>query len=1008
MSFQSDNALDKWASRVLFFRYLGIVLLFLVVFLFIGVFSYKFWNAVRPDNFVKPNYTDLDPLSEMYWSDRMERDIVYINKMNVSAIRKSSRLRTLVSRQIGVATELESHYERNHAILSIAKILTKYDLDVNIDKTLRTMDETYETYSIRARIYISIALMQVRQKNFVGAMSAYAEYKRLVNHADLKLDTPENEESFIGAVTVLLVAQNIDELSDLFRVQTEFTRRISSNQRMRAYRLIAVEQARSGSFLQNSLNTLRMIRDTVEMSRAIQLVLTYVARPPHIEPVEPFYPVPPSDGPWEHVRSTLVVRNTIDNILRIIVNELPEYDLQRNVLLRISGSILMCDPDVYNVFKSAVKEMKDLDEVVKIPVIKLLDNPVSDKIRTELKMPPRPKRRGNRNINEGTFAIDPAVHDWVDENESLDMMITTIDADMLESIDVRQYTRILSISANSFLQFNRRNESKTTLEDAYQVAFRQTSPAEQLREFVNIAELQFDSGAIGGAMISLQTLTKRLTSRTKVDDADYDEATPVLRNEITDEQILNIVNLQILAHLFQDAAVTAGLIQSIELRDSGLVLITRELLRTNQLDNVEKIIAQISDTTTQNEYKHRLIIANAEAKAPIQSTISITLPPESVKALGINNPAATPNDNDEKIARNVSQLIRFGFLESALITAKHISDANLRSKLLAQIGREYILIFTAYSNRQNADQTVADKAFNNAIIIAEIIPDTNQRVLFILSIIDAVSANKNYAKDSEILNQFFDLISADIENIDSNNKNSNVEIQNSKGEIQSMFLLSRVKFEMLRAGDKSGESVEVKNELDMNFANKILNELQTEEPTISKARGLLNISTAFLLAGKLNETTESAKLTETTAESLLDRSEMIEVLVDLLPIYHSLKDTTSFARVTNRAIDLAISFIPAGIDLRRVNIAWRTRDIELDRIARKLAELDLIDDAMTTIANVHEPIISDRVIRAIIYIHLTQTNFPAAESATKKLRLPEYRFAAKRDTNLMKYLTKQK
>ncbi|MDR1052795.1 MAG: hypothetical protein LBL39_01315, partial [Planctomycetaceae bacterium] len=175
MTLHSDNSLDKWASRVLFLRYLGWGLLFLVVLVFVGVFSYNFWYAVRPDNFDKPSYGDLDPLSELYWSDRMERDIVHINKMSVSDVRKSARLRVLVSRQIGVAMGLESNYERNRAILSIAKMLTKHDLDVNIDKTLRTMDETYEAYSIRARIYISIALMQVRQRNFVGAMSAYAE-----------------------------------------------------------------------------------------------------------------------------------------------------------------------------------------------------------------------------------------------------------------------------------------------------------------------------------------------------------------------------------------------------------------------------------------------------------------------------------------------------------------------------------------------------------------------------------------------------------------------------------------------------------------------------------------------------------------------------------------------------------------------------------------------------------------------------------------------------------------
>jgi hypothetical protein len=262
-------------------------------------------------------------------------------------------------------------------------------------------------------------------------------------------------------------------------------------------------------------------------------------------------------------------------------------------------------------------------------------------------------------------------------------------------------------------------------------------------------------------------------------------------------------------------------------------------------------------------------------------------------------------------------------------------------------------------------------------------------------------ANKNYEQDSQILHRLFDIIAESIEMVAQDDTNDH-------GEIRSMILLAWVKHELLRIGSQNDDEDEVKNVLDNKFARGVMEEFQDGEPTISQAREFVNISTAFLQAGKLKESAEVAKLAPVEAEKLLDRSEMISILIDLLPIYQSLKDTTSFAKTKDRATELAISFIPAGIDLRQVNIAWRTRDIELDRIARKLIELDLPDEAMTTIENVHEPIIFDRVVRTIIYIHLAQNNFPAAESAAKKLRIPEYRFAAKRDTNLMKYLTQQK
>jgi tetratricopeptide (TPR) repeat protein len=1033
--YQSNNALDKWASRILFLRYLGWGVLFLVVLISVGVFSYNFWSAVRPDVFDFPKYGDLDSASEKYWADRMERDIVHINKMNVSEIRKAERLRVLVARQLGEASKLESIYERNRAILNIATILTKHDLDADIDKTLRTMDETYGSYSIRARIYISIALMQVRKKNFVGAMNAYSEYKRLSNHADLKLDSSENEESFIGAVTVLLLAQNIEELSDLFRLQIEFSRRIGNNQRMRAYRMIAVEQARSGSFLQNSLNTLRMVQDTVEMSRAIQLVVTYVSRPPKIEPIEPVYSVPRSDGPWDAIRSTLVVRNTIDNILQIIVKDVPEFEPQRNVLIRVAGSVLMCDPDVYKVFRSAVQEAQGLDETVRIPVLKLLDNPISDKIRAELKMPPRVRKR-SRNSTGGVNEIDPAKHDWIDDKDAIDIQITSIDADTLESMDIRQYTRILTLAATSYLQVNRPAEAITTLRKAFNIAKKQSDPTEQIRALIAIAELQFDTGEIDDALNSLQLLNRKLKSLAQVEDQNnYDMI--LLFNEITDEQILSIVQLQILGHLFDDAGKTVQFIRSISLRDFGLGLIMRELLRAKQLDTAARMTELFSDPTTRNEYKHRLVIAQTESKIPIQSAISVEFPESSLSAVGINNSAAIQGDKD--ISRNVSQLIRFGCFEAAVVAVKRISDEKLRSKLLSQIGREYVLVFNSYSRTKNRNRVVSERAFNKALIISEIISDVDQRVIFTLAIINAILANKRYEEDAEILQQLFDSVLSEVENIASGAANVGKDdvdedgdvgvvsegvvggvvagdsLRQLRGEIFSQLLLSRLNFELLRAGvdrvDRAGNDGgdKVQNVVDENLlklSGKVISELKLEGLTLSKGRGLVNVSLFFLRAGRLQDAAEAVKLAELVAEGLSNRSHAIAILVDLMPIYKSLNDAISLKRVRDRAMGLAVSFIPAGIDLRHVNVTWRMRDIELDRVIRKLVELSEVEDLMSLAANVHEPIIFDRVVRVVVYIYLDQNNFNAAESAAKKLRLQEYRFSALRDTNLMKNLTK--
>jgi tetratricopeptide (TPR) repeat protein len=1052
---QSNNILDKWAKRALFLRRLRLAVLFGFVIIGVGVFFYSFWLSMRPDVFEFPSYNDLDSSSETYWSDRIERDVSYVNVMNISEQRKSARLRVLVRRQLDIASELESYYDRNYAILGIARTLTKYDLDMNLDKTLRLLNETYESYSIRARIYISIALMHVRQKNFNGAMSAYYEYKQLVNHADLKLDSLENEESFMGAVTVLYLAQNIEELSDLFRVQIEFSRRINTSRRMRAYRIIAVEQARAGSFLQNSFNALRMIDDPIETSRAVQLIISYVARPPKTEPVEPTFPTPRSDGPWEAIRNTFIVRNTIDSILRIIMKETPSIEQQQTILKRIAGSILMCDPDVYKIFRASIKEMQGLDESVRIAVLKLLDNPASDKIRMELKMPPRPKKR-IKNNGEGIHEIDPAKHDWIEDKDALDIQMTTIDADTLQSIDIRQYSRIFSISAASYLSTNQAEDAVKTLRKAYEITKKQPDQAEQTRALITIAELQFDAGAIDDAVKILNILNEKIVNiiKRKGNQAERSAelSTELSAEGFTDDQILKLVELQVVGRFFDDAIKTVRSIQADSLRDSGLLLIARELLRTNQLEGVLEIIDQISYEPIRSEYRYRFEVSQIELKAPIQSAVSITLPERSLLELGIDDPMLLTGD--ENISRGVRQLIRFGFFESAAIASKRVVDIRLRSRLLVQVGREYVLIYSSYSRRGGRNEIVGEWAFKNALIISEIIPDIEERVIFNLSIINAAILNKRHDKDSaEILKRLFDVTFQDIERIErienpqsddvktlevveANDKenagetgvegkvNDDRVIESSntsrkfRGEIFSMFLMSRVNFEMLRleVENKDGHKNSKENNRNdnvsgawsvelLNLFDRVMRELRGERLTLSKGRGLVNVSLLYLRLGKTDESLEAARLAESVSSGLFDKDGVIFILTELFPVYVLLKEVELYERIRDRAIGLGVSFIPMGVDVRLVNVLWRMRDIELDRVMRKLVELGKFDDVVLSVDNIHEPIIYDRVLRIIIYICVDRGEFESAEILSKKLRLPEYRFSALRDVRLIKNLT---
>jgi hypothetical protein len=404
---------------------------------------------------------------------------------------------------------------------------------------------------------------------------------------------------------------------------------------------------------------------------------------------------------------------------------------------------------------------------------------------------------------------------------------------------------------------------------------------------------------------------------------------------------------------------------------------------------------------------------------------------------------------DENISRSVRQLIRFGFFESAVIAAKRITDSRLRSRLFVQVGREYVLIYSSYYRRGGKNKVVGERALSNALIISEIVPDIEERVIFNLSIINAVILNKRYDKETaEMLERLFELTSQDIENIEkpktndakksetgenanenngenASEKNDNgdsvVESSNLtrrlRGEIFSMFLLARVNFDELRfdSENKNKDRIVDNNRNDKvselwsvelsELSDRVIRELTSERSTLSKSRGLLNVSTLYLRLGKLSEAAQTAKLAENAAAELVEKSDSIFILSELLLVYGSLNDMESYLRVRNRAIDLGVSFIQAGVELSQVNVLWRTRDIELDRVMRKLIELDKFDDVVSLVDNIHEPIIYDRVLRIIIYIYIEKHEFEHAELLAKALRLSEYRFSALRDVRLVKNLT---
>ncbi|GHT25550.1 hypothetical protein FACS18942_00790 [Planctomycetales bacterium] len=937
------------------------------------------WNHYRAETLVLPKYDKLDPESPQYWQERSQFNIDYIDRQHLPEPVRTKHLRTLILGDISAANRQKSSYDRVRAVTDIALLLAKNDIDINIDSTVRGMEEKESAYEICGRIYVSQALMHLRLNDLTAARTAVADYIRLLVAHDLKLDSPINELSFCGTVTALSVLGDSGALSDFFQKHSAYSHRIGADKRMRAFRIIAGELARTGSVRQ-AVELLKNIPDTVEFCRACQLIIAMTARPLEIKPLEP---VILSDAVFQYegqvlpLKNEQVAKNAVEEILDDISHS-DSVDQQADLLIRLSGSRLMCDPDIHKLFKTVLKETKHIEDLTKTPALRILDEPLSDTIRTALKMPPLPEKK--------RIGIDTAQENWnVSWGAYADADNIIVPEFLKQISDVRTF-RIFTRAAQGYLTVSRVGDAVKVLQKAEEVAAGMNDPDERVASLLTTAEQQIGAGDISSAR---NTLLKAGLPQTNSTSAAENETSKNSNAVYTEKILSELSRLQIISRFFDDALKTVQHISSEASRNDDYAFLVQELVQVGLADEAEKITEKITDTAIKAEKKHIMaILANGLKPASKEHF-------QALKVFWADN---WEQQRDDDLVRCIKQLIRRGLLQTAPLVAVHIKDSKTKSENTARIAVEYLQLWTAYSSGTEQHQAIRSFLLKQAFEVSDSIPDiltrtqTQQKIVTtMLPAADEISGLKE--KLTKTVNGLL-ADSSPFMTFDCKKNGTPLEI---KAQLLTELLLQKIALERVVRND-AAQVPFVDVNLDKNLYTEIrkgidiaVELLNETEMTLVRGTALNNLGLILLQIGRNQTAAQMLKEADATANELTDKTESVSVIISIPAVLQLLKQSNSAREVFHRlAMMVSDTFVMKRNNLESV-LYWRMRDMELDRIIRKMIQLDYIADAAGFSVMIGEPPIRDRLQRSISYIYLDMKRFPEAEASARRITNNELR-----------------
>ena len=927
----TEKSVRQTLRRLHFIVGITVVICALVLYL-LGYGLYRRATYVDP---VHPDYAALDTESATYWTNRILIDIETAQNSEGTEEQRIKRLRTFTNRTANDAMEIVSAHARAQAVADIAMTLAQRDVNIALEGQLRRLGDTPLIASMRARTLISQALMHLRQKRAPAAFVAMQQYFQIVAESDLKLNSPINEESFFGAVTVLWLLGDSNVLREFFISQSASVAVIGPDQKMRAYRLIAGEQVRVGMTAE-ALETAERISNQVELTRAWILILQYTARPQLISPVEPTV-LDLLDNPQDGAGMfPVLAERATEEIFRYLA-ENKDVNTQVSLLQRIAGSRLMFDAELHKTFRQCLVASEVLVDGVKQPVLRLLDDPESPAIRAALNMPPRATPVGRQ---------DSAIDDWTATSETVRVEIVDIDPTPLRARTDQQWIQALLAIAQGYQSIRRFGDADRILKQAFVAAQRFENSNIRTQLLLRIGEQQVAIGSIADVQKTLVA------------------ATPGLQQDRMGE----LARLQILARFFDGTLETITSIESPVNREYACAFLLQELIRLGHLDDAERTLSLMPPGGAATEARSRMNIARGRASR------------EDFNALGL----PFPEGNNLNWERYCAALIQQGFVRLADQAADRISDAQKRADVRNKIAQEYQLLYQVFNDVNDPNRLIRQEILQAIISLASRTGHPAVQTAILTELLAYLTGTLQTEEDRAEGKRFLQLAMDSCRQITEPSERATLfaRLIGIKNMLDNPNLAKRT---LPLFTKETHLSIFEENNRLIEECLKLVNSLeqpgQQVNACVHLARALAQIgrksSVQVVLDHALNIATDTS-----------DREESVSMLLSLVPVLQAMNSADVIPLVYRLAIDkIAHEFTIRAS--RFSEFEWRMRDSDIERIIRSQMEHGFIIDAVESTNRLHEPLLRDRLLRAAVYVYLDNGDIDRAELAARRMTVRE-------------------
>ncbi len=957
------TSVEKTVQQALFYRRLGAVVVVAVLLLAFAVALF-FWTRYRlhSEQINRVTYDNLDESAPTYWTDRVEQDIAAVKRLELPPQQELSRLRSQLQRTLLATAAISQGFDRCNAISDISLTVFRHDVALNVDEFLETMGETPLALAMRARILVSNALMQLRLKDQVAAAVSMNNYDRIVNQSDVKLDTEPAELAFCGAVKVFRYTFDTAALDALFQKNLKFNTRITdSGLQMKANRIVAVEQARSGKD-RDAMETASQINNPTELVRAFQGIIINVARPSKPELSEPTVFLPQSEGPWIPLSDMKNTKRVINDVLNLIASRETIGD-QVDLLMRLAGSRMVCDPDLHSLFKSCLLDSRKIDEIAKRPVLQLLQDPESELIRQSLHLPPSTKKK----------STDPALDNWASTTDEISVDISGVDSSVMTDVVNIERIRLQLAIARSYLAVNRRADAALGLQQCCKVAQTLTNIRERIDFLLDVAELQINAGDHMGVratfkMIGLPKLVEGVVSwQILAPDAPVPTEP---KQDSMELELARLTRLKILARFLDDAELTLGLIPTGDMKDEESYYLALELIRLQRLREATRVLVGMTDSPRTKEMFHRLGIAKGGTE-------------DDYLALNLAFPEKT--QKDDALVDTAYTLIQFGLDEAAVKTAKQISEAERRVALLLRIVRNMMTFFGAYGD-SDPDHAAIRKMLLERVfrIVGEIEPLRERAEALEL----VLSAAIPLAKEKDELELLQPVAQQALE----------IAKKIPPTELTRPGIVAKLLFDviLLHAAVNNRPTTRwpiLNREFDRALIDEIREQisevavaLNDTEDELYRARGMVVAARVFGGIGRTQNARQIVDAVLEIAKQESDKRAGVSLFLSTVPLLRLLGDLEAAKTVYYDAFVVVGNVPDADPTGGNAGMIFgsRLRDSEIDRLVRSLLENDFVAEAIFFANRITDDTIRDRLLRIVVFRFIDKEDFAEAESTARR------------------------